>query len=62
MAIALLPVPFFAAFLLAEIRCVRALDELQQRIQLDALAVAYPCVMAFFLALAQTEVCATIAV
>lgn len=41
-AIALLPWVAFAWFIAAEVRLVRGLDELQQRIQLQALAVAYP--------------------
>jgi hypothetical protein len=41
-AIALVPVPFTAALLLALVRAIRKMDELQARIQLEALAVAYP--------------------
>jgi hypothetical protein len=40
--IALIPVPAFAAFIVSEIRMLRRCDELQQRVQLEALAVAYP--------------------
>jgi hypothetical protein len=40
-AVALFPVPFFALWLLALIRGIRQLDELQQRIQLEAVAVAF---------------------
>lgn len=39
----LTPVPFFALFLLAEVRMLRQLDEMQKRIQLEALALAFPC-------------------
>src|SRR5690242_2215317 len=37
--IALVPVPFFVYCLLTEIRYIRNLDELQRRIQLEALAI-----------------------
>ncbi len=40
-AVALFPVPLFALWLLALIRSLRQLDELQQRIQLEAVAVAF---------------------
>ena len=42
LALALLPVPCFAAFVWIYVRNVRALDELQRRIQLEALAIAFP--------------------
>ncbi|HSA92960.1 MAG TPA: hypothetical protein VLE48_08115 [Terriglobales bacterium] len=42
-AVILTPVPFFALFLLAEVRMLRQLDEMQKRIQLEALAFAFPC-------------------
>ena len=41
-AIALAPVPAFAAFLWQVIRGVRSADEFERRIHLEALAVAYP--------------------
>jgi hypothetical protein len=41
-AAALIPVPIFALFLLLFIRLIRTLDELERRIQLEALAIAYP--------------------
>lgn len=41
-AVALLPAVAMAAFLWAEIGCVRQLDELHRRVQLEALAVAFP--------------------
>ena len=37
-AIAISPFPFFVAFLVAEIRVLRRVDELERRIQLEALA------------------------
>lgn len=40
--IVLLPVPAFGFFLAEWIRSVRRLDELERRIQLEALAVAFP--------------------
>lgn len=41
-AIALLPIPAFGFFLVEWIRGIRRLDELDRRIQLEALAVAFP--------------------
>ncbi len=43
LAAALLPVPFFGFLLLTFVRGVRSMDELERRIQLEALAVAFPC-------------------
>ncbi|HEX6589513.1 MAG TPA: hypothetical protein VF039_10855 [Longimicrobiales bacterium] len=40
--VALLPVPFFAVFLWTYIRGVRSGDELERRVQLEALAFAFP--------------------
>ena len=40
--VALVPVPLFAAFLLQFIRGLRGADELERRIHLEALAVAFP--------------------
>ena len=40
--LALLPVPVFAAFLWSFVAMVRAADELERRIQLEALAMAFP--------------------
>ena len=42
LAIALIPMPAFAAFLVQFIRALRTADELERRIQLEALAVAFP--------------------
>ncbi|HJS47415.1 MAG TPA: hypothetical protein VJ773_05455 [Gemmatimonadales bacterium] len=39
---ALLPLPLFAAFLFRFIRAIRGADELERRIHLEALAVAFP--------------------
>lgn len=42
--VSLTPVPAFVWFLAAQNRILRAgLDELEQRIQLEALAIAFPC-------------------
>jgi hypothetical protein len=42
LGLALLPVPFFALLIHACVRGVRGLDELARRIQLEALAFAFP--------------------
>jgi hypothetical protein len=49
--VAMLPVPFFLYFLLTEIRYMRNLDELQKRIQLEALAIAFPVVLLLLMTL-----------
>ena len=41
-AIALVPVPFFALFLWQLIQGIRGMDELERRVHLEALAVAFP--------------------
>lgn len=46
---ALLPVPFFVLFILAELQFVRRLDELKQRMHLEALAIAFPATFFGFL-------------
>jgi hypothetical protein len=48
----LLPFAFFLTFLLAGIR---SMDELQRRIQLEALAVAFPLAILFFMLLGLLE-------
>ena len=40
--ISLIPVPFFLMLLLSFVRAILSMDELQKRIQLEALAVAFP--------------------
>ena len=42
LAFALLPVPFFGGLVWGYVRAVRGMDELGRRIQLEALAFAYP--------------------
>jgi hypothetical protein len=55
-AIALLPVPFFILFILAAVRMSRQLDELEQRIHLEALAFAFPAVLVVLLTLGLLQV------
>ena len=50
-AIALLPVPAFAFFLVEWIRNIRRLDELERRVQLESLAVAFPLSVVLLMAL-----------
>ena len=54
--VALLPVPFFVYFLLTEVRYMRNLDELQRRIQLEALAIAFPVVLLLLMTLGLLQV------
>lgn len=42
LVVALLPVPAYAYFLVSQIEAVRRTDELQQRIELEALVFAFP--------------------
>jgi len=49
--IALVPIPFFCAFLWQVIRGVRSADEFERRIHLEALALAYPLVMVLLMTL-----------
>lgn len=53
--VALVPVPFFAAFLWALVRGVGALDELERRIHLEALAVAFPLAVLLLMSLGLLE-------
>ena len=50
-AIALAPVPFFVWFLLAVSRWTRHSDELERRIQLEALAIAFPLTLLLLMTL-----------
>lgn len=54
-AVALSPLPFFVAFLVAEIRVLRRVDELERRIQLEALAITFPAAVLLLMALALLE-------
>ena len=49
--IAILPVPAFGFFLLEWIRGIRRLDELERKIQLEALAVAFPLTLMLIMGL-----------
>lgn len=51
-AVALLPIPFFAAALWKFIGFLRAADEFERRIHLEALAVAFPLTMLLLMILA----------
>ena len=42
LVVALLPVPAYVYFILTQIQAVRRMDELQQRIELEALVFAFP--------------------
>jgi hypothetical protein len=42
LALALVPVPLFSIFVWSFVRSVRRADELERRIQLEALAIAFP--------------------
>ena len=53
--LALLPVPFFAVFLWFLISGVRLSDELERRIQLEALAFAFPVTMLLLMLLGLLE-------
>ncbi len=50
-SVALLPIPFFVLFLLVFIRTIRSMDELERRIHLESLAVAFPLVMVLLMVL-----------
>ena len=54
-ALALLPVPFFAAFLWCFVTGIRQTDELERRIQLEALAFAFPATMVLLMVLGLME-------
>ncbi len=51
LVVAFLPVPFFILFLVGFLRTTRSLDELHQRIQLEALAFAFPTAVVIVMAL-----------
>lgn len=57
---ALLPVPLFALLLWTIVRGVQQLDELEQRIQLLALAVAFPLTLLLLMALGLLELAVTL--
>lgn len=51
LTVALLPVPAFILFILAEVQVLSRVDELQRRIQLEALAIAFPSAVVMGVAL-----------
>lgn len=53
--VALLPIPVFALFLLSFIRGLKALDELERRIQLEALVIAFPLAILLIMMLGLLE-------
>ena len=53
--IALLPLPAFIWFLWRYVRYIRTLDELRHRIELEALAIAFPLAVAFLMTLGQVQ-------
>ena len=55
-AIALLPVPFFAWWLWTWMNGVNQMDELERRIELEALAVAFPLAVIFLMTLGLLDV------
>ena len=59
-AAALLPIPFFALWLLTIVRGIRALDELERRIQLEAIAIAFPLTLILLLTLGLLEIAVTL--
>ncbi len=54
-ALSVVTVVCFGWFIFEEIRCLRILDELQRRIQLEALAVAFPLSILLVVALGLAE-------
>ena len=54
--IALLPLPAFAWFLWAFVQGIRQADELERRIQLEALAVAFPLTTLLFMTLGLMQI------
>jgi hypothetical protein len=53
--LALLPVPPYILWLVAAVQAIRQSDELERRIHLEALAVAYPLVLILLLTLGLLE-------
>ena len=45
LALAMIPVALWSAAIVLLVRAMRALDELQRRIHLEALAIAFPCAL-----------------
>ncbi len=55
-AIALMPVPLFAWFVFSFVRFMAQADELQKRIQLEALAIAFPTAIVLFMTLGLLDI------
>lgn len=53
--VALLPLPAFGWFLWRYVRYIRSMDELRQRIELEALALAFPLTVALLMLLGQLQ-------
>lgn len=53
--IALLPLPAFAWFLWRYVAYIRSMDELRHRIELEALAIAFPLAVAFLMTMGQVQ-------
>lgn len=54
-AIALLPLPFFFAFILAELRWIRQQDEFHRNVILESLAIAFPLAIVLAVVLESLE-------
>jgi hypothetical protein len=55
-AIAVLPVPFFVWFLWTWMKNVRSMDELERRIELEALSLAFPLAVVLLMTLGLLEI------
>lgn len=58
-AIALLPVPFFVAYLRTWFKGAAAMDELQRRIELEALGFAFPAAIVFLMTIGLIDLAVT---
>ena len=54
-AVALLPIPPFVVFILVVVSQIRTMDELQRRVHLEALAIAFPLAMLLLMTLGLLE-------
>jgi hypothetical protein len=59
-AIALLPVPFFVSYLWTWMNGVAAMDELQRRIELEALGFAFPATLVFLMTIGLLDLAITL--
>lgn len=55
LVIALLPLPFFFAFIWAELRWIRQQDEFHRRVLLESLAIAFPAAIALAVVIESLE-------